>query len=382
MENTLNTLNLEGDFAEWMCNGEEIKACLNSKHNLSALGLDGLGYRHLNFGDDPMIKLLSLMFKDCVAVRQVPLIRKSSRTLLLYKKGKEYGTKNWRPISIASCAYRLLTAMITQWIQNQHSSNRLQVFSRCQKGFVHGQSGCMEHAVLTREMISHATLHKKDKPPFQPSTNPIITRKASRESLLAISKAETGSKEDWREIVAGLFDEEDEYTWKNRFGQEASPPWTQWQQIVFKLKPWANKNAPGRLVKRPPSPDSSHDDSGPHPPSPPGSSPTADDPSGLGESAPQFQSHTPPTSTRKVAITIWFDDKEYRLSVKPRSAGDELARFLAHDHQIDVPGHYHPRVVFGKGAPARYQDRDVIFFFPATRASIEQICSPRTTAGH
>jgi hypothetical protein len=30
------------------------------------------------------------------------------------------------------------------------------------KGFRSGQAGLMEHAALTREMISHAALHKKD----------------------------------------------------------------------------------------------------------------------------------------------------------------------------------------------------------------------------
>jgi RNA-binding protein YlmH len=32
----------------------------------------------------------------------------------------------------------------------------------CQKGFIQGQAVSMEHAVLTREMISHATRHKKN----------------------------------------------------------------------------------------------------------------------------------------------------------------------------------------------------------------------------
>jgi hypothetical protein len=81
---------------------------------------------------------------------------------LLYKKRAEHWMKNWRLISITSCVYRSFTDMITHWIQNQHATNRLTIFSRCQKGFVQGQAGCMEHAVLTREMISHATLHKKD----------------------------------------------------------------------------------------------------------------------------------------------------------------------------------------------------------------------------
>jgi hypothetical protein len=70
--------------------------------------------------------------------------------------------KNWRPITATCCIYRLFTAMITQWIQDQHSTNKLHIFSRTQKGFVQGQAGCMEHAVLTRELISHAEIHKKN----------------------------------------------------------------------------------------------------------------------------------------------------------------------------------------------------------------------------
>jgi hypothetical protein len=99
---------------------DEIRTCLKSKHNLSALDLDRAGYIHLKFGGDPMIKLLSKMFKGCVADRRVPLIWKCSRTLLLCKKGNEYEMKNWRPISITSCVYRLFTAMTIEWIQNQH----------------------------------------------------------------------------------------------------------------------------------------------------------------------------------------------------------------------------------------------------------------------
>jgi hypothetical protein len=157
-----NAMNLDGSFAEWTRNEDEIRACLKSKHNLSALGLDGVGYLHLKFGGDPMIKFLSLIFGDCVAERKVPQTWKSSRTVLLYKKGSEMEMKNGRPISITCCVYRLFTAMITKWIQDQHSSNRLQIFSRSQKGFVQAQAGCMEHAVLTREMISHATLHHRN----------------------------------------------------------------------------------------------------------------------------------------------------------------------------------------------------------------------------
>jgi hypothetical protein len=80
----------------------------------------------------------------------------------LYKKGWESEMKNSRPIIVTCCIYRLFTAMITQGIQDQHSTNKLQIFSRAQKGFVQGHAGCMEHAVLTRELISHAQIHRKN----------------------------------------------------------------------------------------------------------------------------------------------------------------------------------------------------------------------------
>jgi hypothetical protein len=59
-------------------------------------------------------------------------------------------------------------------------------------------------------------------------------------------------------------------------------------------------------------------------------------------------------STRKAAITIQIEDREFHLSVKPRSVGDESVRLLAREQRIDLPGFYHPRVIFGKGEAAKY----------------------------
>jgi hypothetical protein len=72
-----------------------------------------------------MMRSLSRMSKDRVAHHQVPLIWQCSRTALLYKKGKEYEMKNWLQITVPSCTYPLFTAIITQWTQNQHGTNRL-----------------------------------------------------------------------------------------------------------------------------------------------------------------------------------------------------------------------------------------------------------------
>jgi hypothetical protein len=76
--------------------------------------------------------------------------------------GKEEEIKNWRAITVTSCVYRLFTAMITQWIQDQHAQNKLLIFSRAQKGFVQGQACYMEHTILTREMPSPVQVHRKN----------------------------------------------------------------------------------------------------------------------------------------------------------------------------------------------------------------------------
>jgi hypothetical protein len=94
---------------------EAITKCLKSRHNLSELGLDRVGHR------------------------KVPSIWKCSRTALLYKKGVESEMKHWRPISVAGCVYQLFTAMISQWVRDESSFEKLQIFSRCQSGFFQGQ---------------------------------------------------------------------------------------------------------------------------------------------------------------------------------------------------------------------------------------------------
>jgi hypothetical protein len=96
---------LDLSFQEHMMKEESIKKCLNAKHNLSALGLDGVGYCHLKFGREPMVKLIAAIFKDCVEARQIPGTWKRSRTALLYKKGLESEMKNWRQITVTCCIY-------------------------------------------------------------------------------------------------------------------------------------------------------------------------------------------------------------------------------------------------------------------------------------
>jgi hypothetical protein len=150
-------------YKKFMTDEVVIAKCLQTKSNLSTLGLDGIGYLFLKLGDVPMIKFISKLFKKCVKRGTVPETWKISKTVFLYKEG--YMTKpcNWRPITITSWLYRLYMAMNATFIQlKMRKQDNIRVFSNSQKGFVAGVPGCMEHAVMTRELIAHAIYHKRD----------------------------------------------------------------------------------------------------------------------------------------------------------------------------------------------------------------------------
>jgi hypothetical protein len=147
---------------EYMKDTKNIGLDLRKKNKLSAFGLDGIGYLMLKLGRAPMRDHISNLFKSCIQHGQVPRTWKRSRTCFIYKKGGQSLPENWRPITIASCVYRIFTSMIPDFIQQQiHKSGRRKIFSASQKGFVMGIQGCMEHAVMTREMIAHAKLRHK-----------------------------------------------------------------------------------------------------------------------------------------------------------------------------------------------------------------------------
>jgi hypothetical protein len=116
----------------------------------------------LKVGQGPMLQYIANLFGACIEHSKVPQTWKRSRTVFLYKKGEIALPENWRLITITSCVYRIFMSMISEFIQQHiHKCGRRKIFSASQKGFVMGIQGCMEHAVMTREIIAHAKRFKK-----------------------------------------------------------------------------------------------------------------------------------------------------------------------------------------------------------------------------
>jgi hypothetical protein len=151
------------DYRKFMTNRIAVAKCLKTKNNLSALGMDGIGYLFLKLGEVPMIEFIRKVFKECVKARDVPETWKQSRTVFIFKKGDMKLPNNWRPITITSRLYGSFIALNATFIQMKvHKQDKLRIFSNAQKGFVAGVPGCMEHAIMTRELMAHAIHNQRD----------------------------------------------------------------------------------------------------------------------------------------------------------------------------------------------------------------------------
>jgi hypothetical protein len=64
--------------------------------------------------------------------------------------------------------------------------------------------------------------------------NPVYMNFLAMPTSRRMSQATT---EVWREVIAELYDEEDEYNWTDQRGNVAKSLWAEDQQINFKLEP-------------------------------------------------------------------------------------------------------------------------------------------------
>lgn len=111
---------------------DEVLLRLRKSEN-TAPGPDRLTYQHWR-SVDPEARFLSSLFNACVHHRRTPDSWRTSRTVLIYKKGDPSVPGNWRPIALGCTASKLyakcLASRLQAWIMDH------QVLSRCQKGFL------------------------------------------------------------------------------------------------------------------------------------------------------------------------------------------------------------------------------------------------------
>lgn len=111
---------------------DEVYLRLRKSEN-TAPGGDRLTYHHWR-SVDPEARFLAALFNACLHHRRTPDAWRTSRTVLIYKKGDAQVPSNWRPIALGCTASKLyakcLAARLQAWIL-EHA-----VLSPCQKGFL------------------------------------------------------------------------------------------------------------------------------------------------------------------------------------------------------------------------------------------------------
>jgi len=133
---------------------------INSRNSQSANGPDGIGYSILKLDEELAATLMVLISKAMLKFQRSPTLWNRARTILIYKKGDPNELDNWRPLSIASCLYRVWTAALASIIQMINTQRPL--FHRSQKGFIKGVDGCLEHSQTTIELFNDANRNRKN----------------------------------------------------------------------------------------------------------------------------------------------------------------------------------------------------------------------------
>nr|XP_037289623.1 uncharacterized protein LOC119183546 [Rhipicephalus microplus] len=134
----------------------------------TAPGEDRLTYHHWR-QVDPDGRFLAAVFNICLLHRRTPQSWKSSRTILIYKKGDREDPTNWRPIALGRTIAKLYAGCLTTRLQRWLGDHA--VLSRCQKGFL-PYDGVFEHNFVLQGRLDDARTKGGELPSLRLSAAP------------------------------------------------------------------------------------------------------------------------------------------------------------------------------------------------------------------
>ena len=148
--------NLERDELESGITRAELNQSINGANFSSAPGADGISNRFIKhfweFFANPLLKLSN----HCHVTGTMPMTFRTANIKLIPKKGDKSKIKNWRPISLLNCFYKIVSRVIT---------NRLRKYMDkmtpiCQKGYS-SKRYCQEVLINIIENIERCNTLKK-----------------------------------------------------------------------------------------------------------------------------------------------------------------------------------------------------------------------------
>ncbi|CAF4695383.1 unnamed protein product, partial [Rotaria sp. Silwood2] len=95
----------------------EVQQAIRSLQNGKAAGPDVITGELLKSCGDETYRTLADLFTRCPKQRSIPTSWKNAKVIILHKKGDQEDLKNYRPISLLSIIYKLLTKIITKRLE-------------------------------------------------------------------------------------------------------------------------------------------------------------------------------------------------------------------------------------------------------------------------
>ena len=131
---------------------DEIKQALSAMRHGKARGEDRILPEQLKLGDATLMECLATLFNKCLQLGQLLEEWDSAMVIILFKKGCKADLGNYRPISLLSQTYKLLSKILTTRITKKLDFYQLEE----QAGFRCGYN-TMDNILTMRVLIEKAT---------------------------------------------------------------------------------------------------------------------------------------------------------------------------------------------------------------------------------
>ena len=150
---------LDAELRSLLEDEDMIRHTVLTRSNVSAHGVDGLGNAIWKADPDITVKLVKQTLRVMIQSGKFPESMKTAKTVFLYKGGEEEDPRAWRPITMMTTLYRIITAHMARCIQV--ANKRHQMISPQQKGFMLTPAGAIEHITTVNELVSDARRRNK-----------------------------------------------------------------------------------------------------------------------------------------------------------------------------------------------------------------------------
>lgn len=126
----------------------EVKKIVALMKNGKSPGEDGVCIEIIKTAGEDCYTILAELFNKCLKQSDIPKDWKNALMVILFKKGDKADIKNYRPLSLLTNFYKILTGIITRRIENKLENTQ----SKEQAGFRRSFS-TMDHIHVIRELI-------------------------------------------------------------------------------------------------------------------------------------------------------------------------------------------------------------------------------------